>query len=221
MFCQSAVEATVCVFLPAGTKAKDVSVELLPGAEATASAGAVVTTPTLIVGLRTLSTSAGVSAASLSSSTSVGPSSSAAFPVLFQRTFAYDVVISRKRTAIERLHDSRGRDYGDKPDDVDVDDFDYELLDFEAQRIVRITVTKKPPQGLQVWWSKAFVGDVDSVDVTAIPERLTGSASARSAVTMKQVWEQAHAQFKHNIATNERWKPQFIDVDDTSGDRDD
>jgi hypothetical protein len=32
--------------------------------------------------------------------------------------------------------------------------------------------------------------------------------------SMKDVWETAHAQFKHNVATQERWKPQYIDVGD-------
>ena len=205
MFCQDAVDATVCVFVPRDTKAKDVTVSLVPPADDGAGGHG-----SLVVLLRDVaSTAVGAGA---------GTGAAAASTPFFHRNFAYDVVINRKRTALERLHDSRGRDFGSgDDDDVVVDDLDWELLDFDdRRRIVRCSVKKKPPHGLQVWWTRVFDGDVDAVDVAAIPERLGPGGAPKSALSMKEAWDQAHAQFKANIATQERWKPQYIDVGDSA-----
>ncbi len=64
-------------------------------------------------------------------------------PVL-QRRFVYPVSLSRSLTAVEKLYEG----------DVEgpVEDFEWEVLDDaeSPNRLVRITVRKKPPQGLQV-----------------------------------------------------------------------
>jgi hypothetical protein len=176
LFCQNGVEATVCVFLPLGTLARDVSVELVDDRRFR-----------------------------------VGVKSTAGTAWLLDRRLAYDV----KRAAPRRRYDADE----EQPED-DEPDVDWELLMFAddrdaaggTKRIARCTFRKNPPQGLQMWWRRAFEGDADEVDLGAIKERRGMVADPRGAASLQDVWRQAHEQFRHSVAHDPKWKPVTVDV---------
>lgn len=86
----------------------------------------------------------------------------------------------------------------------DAEEIDWEVIDDVAgsRRLVRITLTKRPPAGLKVWWRKFFKEDVLEVDVANIAGREPGGVDAvlGRKLTMQEVWERAHAEFRAKIA---------------------
>lgn len=109
-----------------------------------------------------------------------------------------------------------------KEDDAEDDpDIDWEMLDFEDNRLVRITLKKRPPAGLRVWWRKAFIDDPHEVDISGISDRgVVGGVDAATGrkMTMQEVWEAAHVEFRKRIAAI---KPTEVQVSGAGDDDDD
>lgn len=174
MFCQSLDEVTATVFVPAGARAKDVSVALSKdGGLTVCQLGSVVVTGKLSHEVH-------------------GMTSSAASRVL----------------GVKDGEEGEGEE-----------GVDWEVLDGgpDGGRLVRITLRKRPPTGLKVWWRKFFVGDACEVDVEAIGDRLGVDATLGRKLTMQEVWEKAHEEFRKKIAAQ---KPTVLDVHGEDEDED-
>lgn len=138
---------------------------------------------------------------------------------VFSKQLAHEVH-GMDRTALTAQIATSSHDSDGERDDGE--DWDWELLDFDdSNRIVRITLKKRPPAGLRAWWRKAFVDDTMEVDVSSIPDRqVVGGvdASTGKKPTMAEVWEQAHEAFRRKMAAH---KPTEIDFGEGGSDGDD
>jgi hypothetical protein len=177
MFCQGADEVTITVFVPAGTKAKDVGVVVSKSGELSVRIG--------------------------------GQSH-------LTKQLAHEVEGMDRSASTTVLASSKG------DDDADDTGIDWELLDFDDngvnQRLVRITLKKRPPAGLRVWWRKAFTDDPHEVDISSISDRgVVGGVDATTSkkMTMQEVWEAAHVEFRKRIAA---MKPTEVNVSSSGGD---
>mmetsp|Transcript_40173 Transcript_40173/g.87783 ORF Transcript_40173/g.87783 Transcript_40173/m.87783 type:complete len:324 (+) Transcript_40173:155-1126(+) len=79
---------------------------------------------------------------------------------------------------------------------VPEEDPDWELLDRDGQRAIRLTVRKAPVPGgfsVVVWWKRVLKGD-PAIDLSSIGDRKTDSVEK-----FAKVWEEAHAQFRQKV----------------------
>lgn len=98
-------------------------------------------------------------------------------------------------------------------DIIEIDDDGDSCIDWEVKTVTRsegviklciVTLRKKSPipNAIQ-WWSKVFLHEQDTVDVTKISDRNKSLANSNTT-SFNTVWKEAHAQFKANVAAQEK-----------------
>jgi len=74
------------------------------------------------------------------------------------------------------------------------EDLDWELMDFEpaGRRVVQLTLVKKVPGMVVLWWSRIFEGDQEIDTKTIVDRKFNQDHQA--------VWQEAHAMFQKKIS---------------------
>jgi len=79
-------------------------------------------------------------------------------------------------------------------------------LEGQQHKEVWVTMKKKSPIANAVqWWSKVFIDDVNEIDVTKIPCRLSSSKADKiEPNSFQSVWKSAHEQFIKNVSNRSK-----------------
>jgi hypothetical protein len=82
-------------------------------------------------------------------------------------------------------------------------ELNWEITDYEpdalgGRRVVRVSLQKRPMQGVVVWWTRALENEPE-IDTLSLPDR----KRTAGAEQMQSVWEQAQAMFKEKVANRQ------------------
>lgn len=78
------------------------------------------------------------------------------------------------------------------------EELQWEVTDWEpdgGRRLVQISLRKKSPQGVIIWWERAFPGE-EAIDTAAIPDRKW----ADKIPANRQKWDEANRLFRETVA---------------------